>query len=294
MHEKNKKVRQLNNKKDKDKERYASSHYTYSLYNNTINDDIYEQKRIREIKKKAFEYLFKLDDLQYLKRIVNEPSLVDYVSRCIMLNLTSGNKSDNENDNDVKTYFSFMDIIDEFTRVQFTFTFVNNNNKLSYNSKDYYDNSDLLKVSNHNTKYYLKICGIYFLMDCEVYMDINRLDKLHSKYLLVNSICDKLYLSGNTENFEHKVIKGISLEKSKKCTRTVVIMEDNMFNNVEIKDFNIINNVSLMGDGCCCHDCILYVHDDIYDSQYGYYKRYGNKMYVTKQNMVYRERRYWK
>lgn len=282
MHEKNKKVRQLNNKKDKDKMLYVKKHgigYRYRWNNSSplYCDEIHEKKLKRENMKKEYKYLLGLSTREYLEKIVQDNNLVTYVERLIAFD------SIKNNNNNIS--FEFCDTIDNYTTVKFKFTL--NHYEGNRSTKSIFKDTNLLKVSN--SQFLLNISGVYFLLECIVNLDIKRLDVFYQNGLLINCICSELYLNGDSVNFESKEIQGISLESTEYTTYCCnIIAQSNQFKDLTIKYFDVINIIHTdEAYKCCCLNCTLYTRDDIYRSMYNAYKKNNNKIIMCKEKPFY-------
>lgn len=280
MHEKNKKVRQLNNKKDKDKMFYIKKHgvnygYRWSSIDSFSCNTILERKLNRVYEKNNSKYLLGLNTREYLEKIAQDKNLIAYVDRLITFDSMN-------NDNNIS--FEFCDIVDNYTAVKFKFTL---KNTLDYNTKTVFKDTDLLKVSN--SLFLLNICGFYFLFECIVNLNIEKLDVFYQNGLLISYICSELYLNGDSINFEHKELKGIGLEFIEHSIYSCnIIAESNQFKDLTIEYFDIIDIIHTKEEyGCCCINCNLYTRVDIPRSMYNEYKRNNNKVIMCKEKPFY-------
>lgn len=281
MHEKNKKVRQLSNKKDKDKMLYIKKHgvgygYRWDNCNHLYCDEIHEKKLERENKKREYKYLLGLSTREYLEKIVQDNNLITYVERLIAFDSI-------KNNNNIS--FEFCDTIDEYTTVKFKFTL--NDSAGNRSTKRVFKDTNLLKVSN--SQFLLNISGVYFLLECIVNLEIKRLDVFYQNGLLINCICSELYLNGDSINFEHKEIQGMSLESTEYSTYCCnIIAQSNQFKNLTIRYFDVISIIHAeQAYNCCCLNCILYTRIDIYRSMYNEYKKNNNKIIMCKEEPFY-------
>lgn len=281
MHEKNKKVRQLSNKKDKDKMLYVKKHgvgYGYRWDNSSplYCDEIHEKKLERENKKKEYKYLLGLGTREYLEKIVQDNNLTTYVERLIAFDSI-------KNNNNIS--FEFCDTIDDYTTVKFKFTL--NDSAGNRSTKRIFKDTNLLKVSN--SQFLLNISGVYFLLECIVNLDIKRLDVFYQNGLLINCICSELYFNGDSVNFEHKEIQGMALEFTEYTTYCCkIIAESNQFKDLTIKSFDVIDVIHTKeAYKCCCLNCTLYTRINIYRSMYNEYKRNNNIIIMCKDEPFY-------